>query len=115
MHQSNEGRSGINKIILRAIAKALRESRLPSYVYDAPVNRVFLETSKPLDNEVRGIEHQLEQLQPSFSTPNIRYQPLTAGRFVSGLSFRRQDVIHMRRAEPLGPYSQESCVSWCHR
>lgn len=100
--KENEGKSALNKTILRAIARELRNSSIPSYVYNAPVNSHWLATSKPFGTAVGGVEQQLEHLRGNFTDRNILYQPLTATRFLPPLDF--QDVMHLRRAGPMGPY-----------
>jgi hypothetical protein len=99
---SNQGKSELNKIILRAIARELRDSKIPSFVYDAPVSGHLLRTSKALDAAVGGIERQLEDLRGSFTAPNILYQPVTATRLVPSLQFF--DIMHLARAGAMGPY-----------
>jgi hypothetical protein len=108
IEKSNQGNSVLNRSILRAIAKELRDSGIPSYVYDAPVNSQWLATSKPLGAAVRGVEQQLERLRGNFTAPNILYQPITATRSLPPLVFR--DVVHLKRAGPMGPYlARELC------
>jgi hypothetical protein len=104
LQKSNEGNNEIDKTVMRAIARELRRSKIPSYVFVAPVNAGWFALSKPIQTQVGGIEHQLEQLRGDFTAPNIRYQPLTATRFVRGLLFRYRDLVHLRRAGPMGPY-----------
>ena len=100
--KSNEGRSALNKIILRAIAKELRDSKIPSLVYDAPVNNQWLARNKALDTAVSGVERQLEELRGSFTARNILFEPRTASRFLPPLQFR--DMVHLKEAGAMGPY-----------
>ncbi len=102
MERASQVNSGINKLILRAIATELRDSKIPSYVYDAPVNSQWLATNSEFAAAVGGVERHLEQFRSNFAARNIRYQPLSATRFVPPLAFH--DVMHLRRAGPMGPY-----------
>ena len=102
--QSNNGKHALNNMLLQATAKALRDSKIPSYVYLAQVSRTFLE-QRTFDRAIAGVERQLEQLRDDFTAPTILYQPKTATRFVRGqLIFRNADPVHLKSAGAMGPY-----------
>ena len=110
INHSNSGQNGLNKALMRAIAKELRKSKIPSYVYLAQINSGWLATSKPIQNAMGGVEKQLEDMKGDFNAPNIRFQPLNASRFAQPLAFLSGDPVHMRQAGPLGTYiAQQLC------
>ena len=84
--------------------EALRDSKIPSYVYLAQVNSQWLATNPPIRKAVSGVEQQLADVRSDFSAGNIRFQPLNASRFVPGLVFQRGDVIHIQQPAAIGPY-----------
>jgi hypothetical protein len=112
--QSNTGENALNKMLLRATATALRDSKIPSYVYLAQINRRFLTESKAVGNAIAGVERQLKQLRGDFTGPAILYRPKTATRFVRGqLAFRNldRDPVHLSRADAMGPYlAKQLCL-----
>ena len=100
--RSNDGQSPLNGIVLRAIAKALRDSKIPSFVYLAPVNSHWFSTNPRLASAVAGIEAQLRGFRRDFTARNILYEPLTMTRVLPEMQFF--GLVHLRRAPQLGPY-----------
>jgi hypothetical protein len=99
----NDGQNGLNKTVLRAIGRELRDSKIPSYVYLAQVNNAFLKEA-PIREGLHGIEGQLADLRPEFAAPNILYQPTSIARFVAPQQFLRHDLVHLSQPGAFGPY-----------
>jgi len=108
--ESNKGHSALNDVLLHAIGKALRGTKIPSYVYLAQLNSGWLGTSS-VDAALGGVERQLEDMRGTFTSDHILYQPQTASRFVQPLTFLAGDPVHMSGADALGPYlGQQLCT-----
>jgi hypothetical protein len=103
LRRSLAGQSALNKAVLRAMARSLRRSKIPSYVYVPPVRSDWFRTSVPLHSAVAAIEKQLGTLDGDFAAENILYQPLTATRFVPPIPFRH-DLVHLLGPGAMGPY-----------
>ena len=99
---SNRGDNQLNAVMLRAIGAELRATKIPSIVYLAQVNSAWLATSPPFSRAVRRVERQLRSATGAFDARNVRYQPETLSRFVSGLAFI--DGVHVTDTGTVGPY-----------
>ena len=99
---SNRGDNQLNAVILRAIGAELRASKIPSIVYLAQVNSAWLATNQPFARAVRRVERQLRTASGAFDARNVRFQPETLSRFVSGLAFI--DGVHVTDTGTIGPY-----------
>jgi hypothetical protein len=98
------GGGPLNRTLLSDIGKALKDSKIPSYVYLAQTNSTWLTGDKQIRTAIDDIEGQLEKLRGDFAASNIVYQPRTLSRYVHNLSFLRGDLVHLVRADSLGPY-----------
>jgi hypothetical protein len=98
-----DGENALNKTILRAIARQLREANIPSYVYLAQVNSAFL-AHKSFDRALGNVERQLGDLRHDFASPKILYQSRSISRFLGPAAFREGDPVHLRQSGPVGPY-----------
>lgn len=108
MNVANEGHNQLNRLLLDAIARALKASGVPSYVYLSQIN--WLATDPAMGRTVSGIEHQLAGFQRAFTARNIRFQPKSASRFVAGMKFLPRDTVHLTATAGLGPYlARELC------
>jgi hypothetical protein len=109
--ESNKGTNALNKMVLRATARALRSSKIPSYVYLAQVNRRFLATNHAFAHAVGEVEGQLRDMRKDFVGPGVIYRPETATRDVRGsLTFVNFDAVHLSTAGAMGPYlARELC------
>jgi hypothetical protein len=98
-----DGDDAFNKTMLRAIARELRASKVPSYVYLAQVNNEFRQ--KPAFRAaLGGIERQLSDLRGDFAARNVLFQPRSISHFVTPSGFLKNDLVHIRQAGPVGPY-----------
>jgi hypothetical protein len=101
---SNDVGNALNTRLLRAMGRALETSKVPSYVYLSQVTSSWFANDPTFRRAVTGVEHQLEAVRGAFDARTIRYQPETATRFVSGLTFVPNDAVHMRQTGGFGPY-----------
>jgi len=99
---SNSGANQMNTLLLRAIASELRHAGIPSVVYLAQANSVWLLTNKSFAAAIIGVERQLAMFRGAFRADNVLYEPQTLSRFVPDLVFA--DETHISNPGSVGPY-----------
>jgi hypothetical protein len=99
---SNHGDNQLNAALLRAIGADLRASGIPSVVYLAQANRVWLASNPAFAHAVAGVEQQLEGFRGTFDARNVLYQPRALSHFVTDLVYK--DETHISGVGTIGPY-----------
>lgn len=109
--RSNTMDNSLNRTVITAIGRELKASKIPSYVYLSQVNDTWLDRDPVVRAAVAGVERQLRNEAGAFHARNIRFQPTSATRFVTGLGFLANDPVHIAQAGTLPSYlAHELCA-----
>lgn len=90
-----------NQHILGWMAAAIVDSKIPAFVYLAPVASESL-AEPEVDSAVAGIESHLGEYGDDFDAPSVRFDPLSIGRDLPPIQFN--DLIHVGEAPALADY-----------